>query len=215
MFDKLIQIDQLTINDHSYIESTDSCIYFGEYTAREGFAFSNSNQLIFNLKKCVSRRGTAEYQYKNSAITTVSNDLSRCLNSDSLENVTFIPIPPSKAKTDPLYDNRLTLILEALVRQEPNADCKEFVVQTETTRSSHGSDNRLSIEELVALYEVDETLTSSVRDTIIIFDDMLTTGTHFKAMQQVIENRFPDKKIIGLFICRRAANTINPFEDII
>jgi hypothetical protein len=37
----------------------------------------------------------------------------------------------------------------------------------------------------------------------MLFDDVLTAGSHFKAYKEVIEAGFPDRDIFGVFIARR------------
>lgn len=68
--------------------------FFGEYTARKGFGFSETNQLIHNLKKSVEKRGSYEYRYKGKAINKIAQMLVGITN---LKDLTFVPIPPSNA----------------------------------------------------------------------------------------------------------------------
>ena len=82
-------------------------------------------------------------------------------------------------------------------------DVGEIVRQTASTRSSHGSQQRVTVEELLEVYEIDETLCDPEPKAIAIVDDMLTAGTHFRAMADTLQVRFPDAKIIGLFIAGR------------
>ncbi len=42
----------------------DECLYLGEYTARKGYQFSDTNNLVFNLKKPMDRRGQPGWHYK-------------------------------------------------------------------------------------------------------------------------------------------------------
>jgi len=44
----------------------------------------------------------------------------------------------------------------------------------------------------------------------VVFDDFLTTGSHFRAMTSVLEAEFPGVPITGLFIARRV-----PQSDVI
>jgi 8-oxo-dGTP pyrophosphatase MutT (NUDIX family) len=37
---------------------------------------------------------------------------------------------------------------------------------------------------------------------IILFDDIITSGAHFKAVQEIIHKAFPNAPIIGLFVAR-------------
>lgn len=61
---RLSRIDDLTRSDHTFIETDDQCLYLGEYTARKGYQFSETNNLIFNLKKPMDRRGQPGWHYK-------------------------------------------------------------------------------------------------------------------------------------------------------
>jgi predicted amidophosphoribosyltransferase len=56
--------------------------------------------------------------------------------------------------------------------------------------------------ERAAHYSVDESLAHPAPDVIVLFDDILTTGCHFKAMELVLKERFPDVEILGLFLAR-------------
>lgn len=83
-------------------------------------------------------------------------------------------------------------------------DVRELVVQQESTRASHASGtNRMTVQELLDLYRLDETLAGPPPTFIAIVDDMLTAGTHYRAMYSVLARRYPDVPIIGLFIARR------------
>ena len=128
--------------------------------------------------------------------------------------MTFVPVPPSKARGDPLYDNRMTRTLGA-IRSRPPLDIREFIVWTESTDAVHAGDRRPAPERIESLYRIDETLTEPVRDIIAVVDDILTSGAHFRAAKSVLSARFPGVAIIGLFIARRAANTaaIEDFDD--
>ncbi len=209
MYKRLTAIDSSVMSDHCYLTDDDTCYFFGEYTARRGYSHSYTNQLISNLKKGVDLRGTPQYQYKLRTIRKIAEFLNIIGNS---EDFTFIPIPSSKRKDDPLYDDRLVRILEAYKSLNSSVDYRELVTQQETTRASHEctDGNRLTVDELEEVYAIEDLESSALRPTLIIFDDMITTGSHFKAMQSILSQRFPDHAIIGLFISRRVPETIDP-----
>jgi predicted amidophosphoribosyltransferase len=87
---------------------------------------------------------------------------------------------------------------------------RELVLQQRSTAAAHESNDRPRPRDLVALYDIDETKADPEPQRFVVFDDLLTTGSHFKAVAQVLGDRFPDKPIIGLFIARRA-----PGSDIV
>ena len=84
-----------------------------------------------------------------------------------------------------------------------NADIRELVIQTDNLESFHGG-CRLRPHELSGYYELDEELCDEHEPIeIAIFDDLLTTGSHFKAMKLALRRVFPDTSISGIFIARR------------
>ncbi|MDO8885773.1 hypothetical protein, partial [Candidatus Oleimmundimicrobium sp.] len=56
---------------------------------------------------------------------------------------------------------------------------------------------------LLNLYMIDEGIAHPAPQAIGIVDDVLTAGTHYRAMYTVLANRFPGVPIIGLFVARR------------
>lgn len=206
---KLTKVDGLLLADHSYLDPGDECYFVGEYTARAGYAFSATNDLIQNLKKPMDRFGRPEWKYKDWAITRAGDMLREAVPQELLRTATFVPVPPSKAKDDPRYDDRLLKVLGRAASGQP-IDVRELVVQQRSTAAAHESDNRPSPQELIAGYAVDETKVDPEPQRLVVFDDLLTTGSHFKAVAQILRNRFPNKPIIGMFIARRA-----PGSDVI
>jgi len=211
LYERLTEIDDLTRPDHSFLVEGDRCFYMGEYTAVGGFGASTTNNLVQNLKKPMDRRNLPEWRYKIRAINTFASELGRLLGR-SVETLTFVPVPPSKARTDPEYDDRLVQILN-MATEGRDADLRELLVQRTSMQASHTGAERTSIDALVANYDIDPALSGPPRpDGFVIFDDMLTTGRHFKAVQRVITGLYPTAPIFGLFIARRLPNASN-LED--
>jgi hypothetical protein len=85
-------------------------------------------------------------------------------------------------------------------------DVRKLVVQTGSTTAAHEvgpGTSRVTVEELIQLYKIDEALTVPNPQAIGVLDDVLTAGTHFRAMKTVLSVRFPGVPITGLFIARR------------
>lgn len=212
MASRLQKVDELTRRDHSYLEDGDHCYFFGEYTAGAGHAYSETNQLIHNLKKSIDRRGTAQWRYKGIAIAQAAQLLRGAIKPEA--RVTFVPIPPSKVKDDPLYDDRLIQILHATCEGRP-AECRELLLQRQSVTAAHLSDVRPTPDDVAANYRIDEALAEPAPDTIFLLDDVLTTGCHFKAAERIILERFPRANIVGLFIARRVPKSVDPdFEAV-
>lgn len=212
MAKRILKIDALTLPDHHYLDPQDICYYAGEYTAGKGHAYSETNQLIHNFKKSVDKRETAQWQYKERAILQAANMFRAAIKPDA--QITFVPIPPSKAKNDPMYDDRMLRLLQFVCKGR-YTDIRELVVQTQSVNAAHRSDTRPRPDDLVANYLLDESLAEPMPSTIFVVDDVLTTGCHFKAVKRVLEQRFPDANIVGLFIARRAPKSVDLDFDIL
>jgi hypothetical protein len=81
----------------------------------------------------------------------------------------------------------LTILSEKL----GGLDVRELVMQAENYQASHMSDNRPSPDDLAAKYAINEQLAIPEPQSILIFDDTLISGSHYKAMVKVLNKRFP------------------------
>ncbi len=200
---KLTKIDDLTIFDHSYLDFEDECYYLGEYTARAGYSFSDTNHLIQNLKKPLDRKELPEWKYKMSAIRKAGNDLREAIGAAVISSVTWVPVPPSKAKDHPLYDDRILRVLQVM-GSGLQIDLREMIQQTESLNAAHEVDEHRDPEKFRQVYYIDENICEPPPEFINVVDDVLTTGAHFKAAKELLLNRFPDAIVQGVFIARRA-----------
>ncbi len=110
--------------------------YLGEYTARAGYAFSTTNDLVQNLKKPMDRKGRPEWKWKVWAIERSAQMLREVVPKRWLDRASFVPVPPSKAKDHPEYDDRLIQILEKLGTGR-ELDIRELVLMTESIDAAH------------------------------------------------------------------------------
>jgi hypothetical protein len=202
----LTEIDDLTRPDHHYLDAADKCLFLGEYTARKGFSFSATNQVVLNFKKSVDRRGRPEWQHKERTIRDVGRAFATAITPEWLGSVTLVPIPPSKGKNDPLYDDRMLRMLRAIPAAKA-LDIRELLIQQQTMEAAHDADVRPGPEQIAAGYCIDENLCEPVPNTIALFDDVITTGAHFVAARRVLQSRFPLSQIFGFFIARRVPET--------
>jgi predicted amidophosphoribosyltransferase len=181
-------------------------LFLGEYTARKGFSFSATNQLVLNFKKSVDRRGRPEWQHKERAIREVGQAFAVAVEAEWLASATLVPMPPSKEKNEPLYDDRMLRMLRAIPATQP-LDIRELLIQQQTMEAAHDADIRPSPDQIVARYQIDESRCEPVPRTIALFDDVITTGAHFVAACRVLKGRFPQVPIFSFFIARRAPET--------
>jgi hypothetical protein len=198
---RLSKIDESNIGDHARLTAADACYHIFEYTSGRNYSFSATNDRINNLKK----KPTASVQqlgYKRGAIRLCADDLRTVLSAEWLAQATIVPVPCSKARDNPDYDDRMEQVARAI---RPGLDVRSLVIQQGTTIAAHeaGAGPRVTVEELLALYAIDETIVSPLPTIVGILDDVLTAGTHFRAMSTILSARFPGVPIVGIFIARR------------
>jgi hypothetical protein len=209
---RLTRIDELTRGDHNHLRPEDECLFFGEYSARKGWAHSATNQLILNFKIPANFRGTNRWPHKQRAIQTVSKLFSTAIGARFSE-LTLVPVPPSKLRTDPGYDDRMMDMLRGLKAPSGGTvDLREMVVQTEPMSAAHESASRPPPEEWEKVYAIDKGLSGPDPAWIAIMDDLLVTGCRFRAMSNILKHRFPSARITGLFIARRIPEAIDLSE---
>ena len=200
---RLTEIDATNIDLHPRLTADDKCFFLFEYTSGKGYGFSSTNSLISNLKKKPDANGQG---YKAAAINECATTLRRALNDDWLKQATLVPVPPSKAVGDPMYDNRMERICTTMGAA---LDVRLLVRQTVSMAAAHelAPGARPSVEDLLEVYEINEALTTPLPKMIGVFDDVLTAGTHYRAMKSILTERFPSVPIYGFFIARRVFAT--------
>jgi predicted amidophosphoribosyltransferase len=195
----LTQIDASNIDDHPRLTADDVCYFWREYTSHRDYTFSATNQLISNLKKKPSRP-EAQLKYKRRDIARCAGFFAGAINQEWLAQATLVPVPCSKARNHPDYDDRMTQVCRAI---PANLDIRELVIQTTSTNAAHEGLDRPSVEDLLAVYAINEAIADPPPTKIAIFDDVLTAGTHFRAMEIVLHRRFGPIPIVGFFVARR------------
>ncbi|MGH8244754.1 MAG: hypothetical protein ACRETY_15550 [Steroidobacteraceae bacterium] len=204
--DRLTGIDESNRGRHYLLEEGDRCYYFSEYQGRGGYAASETNQLIFNYKCKPTRAALSPGRrwHKENAITQVVAGLRRVMSQANAEAYTWVPVPTLKIEGHADYDDRLIRTLTRAFTGY-DADVRVLLRQTESTEPDHDADDRLTADALYALLEVDnEALAAApLRRAIVLFDDVLTSGKHFKCAVRRLRTVFPaDVPIVGVFIAR-------------
>lgn len=201
-------IDQTNWGEYYYIAASDVCLYIWERMSKvkagEWHQYP-ANGLIANLQIPLSAQTENPYRFKHkgSAIRYAAQALSPLLGN--LKHAgTFVPVPPSKRKGDPEHDDRLSKVLQLAGVQ----DARELVLLHNTVDAKQKG---LRPQERAENYRINEHVAGAAPTpgTIFVFDDVLTTGSHFKAMEIVLAARFPGVPIVGVFLAR----AVRPPED--
>jgi hypothetical protein len=199
----LTEVDDLLRPDHPHLRRGDRCFFLREYVPREGFQGGETNSLILNLKKSPDRRGLPEWPYKERAIKQVAAELRDALSPAWLaRGMLFVPMPPSKVRGDPLFDDRM-LRVAALLTYGAEARYAEAIRQRTSVDALHRSDERRDVVALRANFEVVRDGVDEGVERIVLIDDLLTTGAHFRAARDLLAEAFPGRPIAGVFVARR------------
>jgi hypothetical protein len=200
---RLSLIDDSNRRGHFHLTAEDVCYYLFEYTSHRDYSFSTTNNLISNLKKKPSQASQPGFHYNARAITTCGQSLGHTLHPNWLGSATLVPVPCSKATGHPDHDDRVEQICRMM--RHPPPDVRNLVVQTQSTNASHevGPGERVTVEELLEVYRIDEAHTQPTPRAIGVVDDVLTAGTHYRAMHTILSQRFPGTQIVGIFVARR------------
>jgi hypothetical protein len=162
--------------DHAYLTPADECYFMGTYRCRAGE----------DLWKVV-------LAFKNSeinAIDSVAAQLGRLVPREWLSDNAFVPIPSSSGFVSDA--TRLALQRAGVV------DLRPALVRQVSSVPSHLS---VRTPPQWLAYSFDEAYGSAPPKAVVLFDDVLTSGAHFRAAKWAIRDRW-NVHVIGLFICR-------------
>lgn len=213
---RLTWIDETNRHSHCFLEQGDRCLFFGEFDAGAGFDGSPTNDLIANYKRtpreiAASKHASRLQRYKNLAIREIAVGLRRQFGPADIARLTFVPIPPSKVVGDPDHCDRLERTLWMAFASPParelgyaDADIRRLLRQTRSTEPDHRSrGDRCHYKALLAITRIDAAqLVPPVRDQIVLFDDVLTSGKHYKVGKTRILEVLPNHPVVGLFVAR-------------
>lgn len=180
------------------------------YTVRRGFEFSQTNQLIVNLKKSPQAPSNQLY-YKQNAIKQFAREVIALLRDqlDPTQSLTLVPIPPSKTRSHPEYDDRVEQVAQTVAQALPNVTNLPLLDLTADMESYHGRSDRRDPDQLYEQLQVQPTLIDRCSGMIALLDDVLTSGAHFTAARRRILEACPAASVIGLFW----AKSVSPLDE--
>jgi hypothetical protein len=201
--ERLQVIDELIVFQHHHVGLDDECFFLWERPSGR-YDVSATNQLISNIQIPPNCGNNYRLYYKTNAIIYAAGALGKLVPGDWKKGSTFVPIPPSAVETDPGYDNRLARILG-----NANAGLSDVRTLVRQKQNTVAKQKQVSPEERAENYEINEAKAEPEPNHIVIFDDVLAGGSHFKGMKLVLQDRFPGVPISGLFLAR----AIHPQTD--
>ena len=203
---RLRWIDTSERADHALLSESDRCAYLSAYAAGRPRDRLPSNNLIhsFKCRPSVARDDARWARRKRQAVLRLASCLRCAVTRDWVERRTWVPVPPSKQWGDPDFDDRLSDML-SLAFAGYDLDLRRLLRQSRSMESDHAAGDRLSESTLYDLLQIDRALLDRqpLREQIVVFDDVLTSGKHFKCCERRLREQRPQASIIGMFLVRR------------
>lgn len=179
-----------------WLEDDDACYYAREFISGGGYAASETNNLVTNFKKPPARKGLPEWKHKGIAIRRFATEIAIIGN---IADFLVTCIPPSVIRSDPNYDSRLEDTLRILKELKPTVVI-EFPLSIDQNLPPAHLGGRRNPDEYYQHLEWSP-IASPATD-IIVIDDVITSGAHFKACKRMIKDHIPDANVVGLFWAR-------------
>lgn len=182
-----------------YLDESDIC-YYARVRVPGGFDKSEANQLISNLQKPSSTKGSFQWKHKETATKRFAAELHQLFGGTKHDlSIPICFLPTSKLATDAAYDPRWDMVSKELLRLYP-AYPIEHPISVRASEASYKSQKNSSRQpsKIMANYVWNGFKGSPQR--VILVDDVLTTGGHFKAAKDFIQqNAGSHIQVYGVF----------------
>lgn len=198
----LKQLDEASIGKYKFLNPNDEIYYLGEYTTGKGYSYSKWNDLISNYKK--ERKEVATKQHKEKAIKLTAAMFRSTLYhtkgiAEREKNAIFVPVPPSIGRNEDDYDDRNFEMLQLFA---PKDRIIKAITQKKSRKALHKMRDLRDVNSLQENYEIAQEVRNLTFNEIWLFDDVLTAGTHFRAICNLLAPNFPKIRIVGFYITR-------------
>ena len=220
------RIDELTRRDHYFLSEDDVCYFFGEYSARNGRTFSDTNELTVNLSMPAKYRGTAKWARKERAVHRIAQMFRAAFAEDQIGNITFVPLP-SHPKERPEYEDRMRSAVRAIgsgieIPEIPDyddrmgtvlhamgsgLDVRAMIEMIPTPEAIDLSSLRMGPDALFSNMRVVQALLAPEPRVILLVADVLVTGANFVAAKRRLHQLIPKVPVHGLFAARKLLET--------
>lgn len=178
-----------------HLTSADECYHAREYVSGGGWSASECNRLVSNFKKPVGCKGKPEWFYKEQAAKQFAEELSLVLPAGAK----VIPIPTSMITSNPLFDPRMEMTMEALKGFRKDVEVETRIIRSTDADPLHGGGAR-------KVDVIRETLSwvggALGEGEVFLIDDVITSGAHFKACEGILSEHAPGSHATGMFWAR-------------
>lgn len=198
------QVDASEISHRRYLKENDKCYYY-MVRVKGGHSESYANRIISNLKisKQDLERNPVRKKYKLDAVNKMISALEEVLKNNKSKKFIFIPAARSIPRDDKNFDKAFDYVVETICKKNPLLWICEKILDVDTAHDSvHTNEDARTLENVKKHLVLNDFSTEKYKDAdfIVIIDDVLTHGTHFRVWKDSIMEKYPDiKDVFGLF----------------
>ena len=206
------RISRVNSFNHRELDGEDICLFLHtrethQYGEIDQWSYAYQTIENFKISPVALQNNPARRRYKEQAVQTITNDLAM-LFRDANPRARFLLVPAvtSKSRTDPNYDDRLIKVCSTVASRFPNVDSFELLSISRTIASAHTGAGTRNVNALLSNIVVDTSI--AIRDyaSVLIFDDVISSGAHFKTCKLAIQRAYGnDVPIEGVFWARTAS----------
>lgn len=192
-------------------------IYGRTHTAHKNYAYSETNQLIHNLKKTTDRPAT-ELKYKEIAVNKFADELGEFLEKVIQEDRSYwiVPVPPSKTTSHLAYDDRVHRVAKKVADRISQISYRPIVKTSVDREAKHRSSTQRDPDDIYSTlsFIADDATDYEENIKIIVLDDVLTSGASFEAMRRLLDENLSHPKIVGIFWAKSEYNYLDLLDEI-
>lgn len=206
------RISRVNSFNHRELDGEDICLFLHtrethQYGEIDQWSYAYQTIENFKISPVALQNNPARRRYKEQAVQTITNDLAM-LFRDANPRARFLLVPAvtSKSRTDPNYDDRLVKVCSTVASRFPNVDSFELLSISRTIASAHTGAGARNVNALFSNIVVDTSI--AIRDyaSVLIFDDVISSGAHFKTCKLAIQRAYGNDVLIeGVFWARTAS----------
>lgn len=215
------RVDRVMLMDKHFLSEDDVCFYYLQVDTLRWWVESphqQANSLMDNFKKSPTRyaNNLGVLGHKREAVKTLAKAVASFLTEvggEALGPVSLVPIPTSRPRGSEGYDSRLDDLCQIVsgdvgfASYLPLLDTVEFLGKTR-----YGEVER-DPNVLARNIRVAAGALPRCRETVVLVDDVLVTGSHFAACKALLDGAAPVRLLVGLFLSSWVPKWAHPSPD--